>query len=147
MRLNGSPHGIAGGFALGVALSLFPIPFAGMLLALALAPVLRLNPPATYLGTAVVNPLTGAVFYFGELWVGLALLGQPAPSWAAVRGLDAHGWWTLATTMLTPFGLGATLFITVGGGVAYVTMFAATRTWQRRRAQPESCNHEKGRVP
>jgi hypothetical protein len=78
LTLHGTPRGIAGGFALGVGLSLIPVPFLGMVLALAAAPVVRANVPATYLGTAVINPFTGVVFYFGELWLGTLLLGAPA---------------------------------------------------------------------
>ena len=54
LTLNGSPRGVAGGFALGLSLSLVPIPFAGMFLALATAPLLRCNLPATYAGTDTV---------------------------------------------------------------------------------------------
>jgi hypothetical protein len=38
LTMDGTPRGIAGGFALGLSLSLVPIPFAGMLLALAVDP-------------------------------------------------------------------------------------------------------------
>ncbi|MEM6996956.1 MAG: DUF2062 domain-containing protein [Myxococcota bacterium] len=131
--LNGSPHGIAGGFALGIALSLVPIPVLGMLAALALAPVLRLNPPATYLGTAVVNPLTGTAFYFGELWLGLWLVGQPTPSWDEARAMGAAQWWALFTDLLGPFALGAAVFITVGGSLSYGIVLVLSRRWQARR--------------
>ena len=133
MRLNGSPHGIAGGFALGVGLSLIPVPFAGMVVALALAPVLRLNPPATYLGTAVINPVTGTAFYFGELWIGLTLTGHSTPSWDEMKRLDSAGWWELFTTMLGPFAIGAFAFIAAGTVLSYATLLWATRRWQARR--------------
>ncbi len=148
MLLNGSPHGIAGGFALGVGLSLVPIPFAGMLVALALAPVLRLNPPATYLGTAVVNPVTGAALYFGELWLGLTLTGQQTPSWSQMKRLDARQWWSLFTDVLGPFALGAGVFIVVAVTLSYGVLRVASRRWQARHApadQPDG-GHEKGRA-
>lgn len=141
MRLNGSPHGIAGGFALGVGLSLIPLPFAGMLVALALAPMLRLNPPATYLGTAVVNPVTGTAFYFGELWLGLTLTGQQTPSWSEMKQLDGGGWWDLFTTMLGPFAIGAITFMTVATMLSYSTLLWATRRWQARHAHHEHHEH------
>lgn len=136
MLLNGSPHGIAGGFALGVGLSLVPIPFLGMLLALALAAPLRLNPPATYLGTAVVNPVTGAAFYFGELWLGLLLTGGQTPSWQQMRRLDASQWWGLFVEMLGPFALGAGLFIGASATLSYAVLLVASRRWQARRRPP-----------
>lgn len=114
LTLNGTPRGIAGGFALGLSLSLVPIPVVGMLVALAVAPLLRLNLPATYLGTAVVNPVTGPFIYFGELTLGLAILGRELPTWAAVSALDARGWLALFQDALLPFAIGAAAFCTVG---------------------------------
>lgn len=136
LALNGSPRGVAGGFALGVALSLIPIPFLGMFLALAAAPLLRANIPATYLGTAVVNPVTGAFFYCGELWLGLWLLGLPLPSWAELRALDAAGWWDMFTRMLGPFALGAAAAIPVVAGLSYLVVLAGVRFWRREGAAP-----------
>jgi uncharacterized protein (DUF2062 family) len=107
LRLNGSPHGIALGFTLGVALSLIPVPFLGMFVALALAPLLRANLPATYFGTAVINPVTGAPIYFSELWVGASLLDVQAPSWAEAKGFDGEQWLALVGELLPAFGLGA----------------------------------------
>lgn len=134
LALNGSPEGVAGGFALGVGLSLIPIPFAGMLIALALAPALKMNIPATYLGTAVVNPVTGAVFYAGELYLGLTLLGRPLPSWAELTALDALGWWHLFTAMLGPFALGAAVAIPTLAGLSYTIVYLAVRRWRRHHA-------------
>lgn len=131
LALNGSPRGIAGGFSLGVGLSLIPIPFAGMLLALALAPVVRVNLPATYLGTAVVNPVTGVFFYAGELWLGLWILGLPLPSWAELTALDAAGWWTLFKGMLLPFALGVAVAIPVVAGLGYLLVYVVVRAWRR----------------
>ena len=139
LALHGSPRGIAGGFSLGLGMSLIPIPFLGMLLALALAPVLRVNLAATYLGTAVVNPVTGVFFYAGELWLGLWLLRRPLPMWQELRDLDAGGWWTLFTAMLGPFALGAAVAIPTIAGLSYVIVFAAVRLWRRghEAAKPE----------
>jgi hypothetical protein len=131
LALHGTPQGVAGGFALGVGLSLIPIPFAGMLIALALAPVLKVNIPATYLGTAVVNPVTGAGFYAGELYLGLALMGRPLPSWAELKALDATGWWDLFTSMLGPFALGAAVAIPTLAGLSYTLVYLAVRQWRR----------------
>lgn len=135
LTLNGSPRGIAGGFALGVGLSLIPVPFLGMVLALAAAPVVRANVPATYLGTVVVNPVTGVFFYFGELWLGCLLLGRPLPSWATLVTLDAGGWWSLFKALLGPFLLGAAVAIPVLSGLFYVLVFWLVRAWQRRAAR------------
>ena len=135
LTLNGSPRGIAGGFALGVGLSLIPVPFLGMVLALAAAPLVRANVPATYLGTVVVNPLTGVFFYFGELWFGCLLLGRPLPDWATLVTLDAGGWWSLFKALLGPFLLGAAVAIPVVSGLFYGLVFGLVHAWQRRAAK------------
>ena len=134
LTLGGTPAGIAGGFTLGVCLSLVPIPFAGMAVALALAPALRMNVPATYLGTAVINPLTGTAFYFAELWLGMTFVGRDAPRWSTLRDLDASGWFGLFGDFLGPFVLGAATMITAAALVSYPAVFYATRGVQRRRA-------------
>ncbi|MEM7152966.1 MAG: DUF2062 domain-containing protein [Myxococcota bacterium] len=132
MALNGSPRGIAGGFALGLSLSLVPIPVAGMLVSLALAPRLRCNLPATYLGTAVVNPITGPFIYFSKLWLGLALLGRELPTWSLMRSLDAAGWWQVLTDALLPFGLGALVVASVSFALSFPLLSWLVRRWQAR---------------
>lgn len=130
LALHGSPRGIAGGFSLGLGMSLIPIPFLGMVLALALAPVVRVNLAATYLGTAVVNPVTGVFFYAGELWLGLWLLGRPLPTWAELSALDASGWWDLFKGMLLPFSLGVAVAIPVLAGLSHMLVYVAVRAWR-----------------
>jgi uncharacterized protein (DUF2062 family) len=119
LSLGGTPHGIAGGFTLGLCLSLVPIPFAGMFVALAAAPLLRMNLPATYVGTAVENPLTGAFFYASELWLGMVLLGHVPPSWAELRTLDASGWFAMLGDLVAPFVLGAAVMMIASVLLAY----------------------------
>jgi uncharacterized protein len=136
LALNGTPRGIAGGFATGVGLSLIPVPFLGMVLALAVAPLLRMNVPATYLGTAVINPVTGTLFYFGELWLGSWLYGLPLPRWAELAALDGAGWWALFKALLGPFLVGAAVAIPTLAALSYGIVLALVRWWQRRHPQP-----------
>ncbi len=142
VSLGGTPHGVAAGFALGVALSLVPIPFLGMFVALALAPVLRFNPVSTYLGTAVINPVTGSLFYFAELWLGMVLLGRPAPQWAELRALDGAGWWRLFVELLGPFALGAAVMIPSGAIVGYAIVRLMVSRW--RRLHPDAAGEDDG---
>jgi uncharacterized protein (DUF2062 family) len=122
LRLNASPHGIALGFTLGLGLSLFPIPFLGMIVALALAPAVGASLPAVYAGTAVVNPLTGAAFYFGELWLGTRLTGEALPSWSESRDYDWRTWWSLCLAMLPAFLLGALTSMLAASLLCYPTL-------------------------
>jgi uncharacterized protein (DUF2062 family) len=99
-----------------------------MIVALLLAPRLRLHLAAAYLGSAVVNPLTGPAIYFAELWIGAHLLGWDAPTFAALAGLDAAGWWRLFVQALPPFLVGGgTLAVIVGGGAWLGLRAALTR--------------------
>ncbi|WP_181198212.1 DUF2062 domain-containing protein [Enhygromyxa salina] len=132
VRLNASPHGIALGFTLGLSLSLFPIPFLGMLAALALAPLLRASLPATYAGSAMVNPLTGAAIYFGELWVGSRLTGVLLPAWAEVRYYDWREWWSLFTSMIPTFLLGALVLMVGAAVLCYPTLRWTAAAYRRR---------------
>jgi len=135
LRLNASPHGIAFGFALGLGLSLIPIPFLGMILALALAPVVGASLPAVYAGTAVVNPLTGAGFYFAELWLGAQLTGEEFPSWAEARGFDWRQWWALARSMLPAFFLGGLSLAGASAALSYPTLRAIATRYQARHGR------------
>lgn len=134
LTLHGSPDGIGLGFALGLSLSLFPIPFLGMIVALAVAPWLRANPAATYLGTAVVNPLTGAFFYFGELWVGAAVTGTPIPRWAQLATLSTRGWWDLLLALGAPFAIGVSICMAGAGLTSFALVRALVIGLRRRRS-------------
>lgn len=136
LTLNGSPRGVAGGFALGLSLSLVPIPFAGMLLALAVAPLLRCNLAATYAGTAVVNPFTGPFIYFAELWLGLGVMGRALPSWARMQQLDAAGWWAVVEGAALPFMLGAALSCIAAVAVSFPLVWWMVARWQARHPHP-----------
>jgi uncharacterized protein (DUF2062 family) len=132
LALNGSARGIATGFAVGFGLSLLPIPFLGMFTALALIPSLRLSPVATYLGTAIINPVTGPFFYFVDLWLGMRLWGLQAPSWEELRVLDGAGWWRLFSELVGPFLTGGTVLMPIGGGLSFVVVYYAVLRWRAR---------------
>jgi uncharacterized protein len=132
LRLNATPHGVALGFTLGLALSLFPIPFVGMIVALALAPLIGASLPAVYAGTAIVNPLTGPAIYFAELWLGGRLLGSPLPSWADARGFDWREWLRLFRELLPAFLLGAAAMMLLSIAIAYPSIRGLVAAYRRR---------------
>jgi uncharacterized protein (DUF2062 family) len=145
VAMHGTPHGIALGFVVGLAFSLVPIPVLGMVAALALAPWIGANPPATYLGTAVVNPVTGAFIYILELRVGYAVLGQDPPPLEGLVTLDPWPWLEVFRTSLAPFLVGALVCAVVSTVVAYPSVWWLThgvlagveRARRRRRARHE----------
>ena len=77
-RLQGDPRKLAGGMALGVFIGMTPtVPFH-TLVALALAPWLRISPVTAYLGIWIMNPITMAPLYLAAYKVGQFLFrGEP----------------------------------------------------------------------
>lgn|SRR5690606_36187370 len=138
LRLNASPHGVAFGFTLGFAFSLIPIPFLGMVLALLLAPFVGASLPAVYAGTAIVNPLTGAAFYFGELALGGWMIGMEFPGWNEVRRYDWREWWGLFKGLLPAFLLGALTCMAAGSIIAYPTVRWLVAAYQRRKTKAKT---------
>lgn len=134
MRETSSPHQIALGFTLGLALSMIPVPFLGFALGLGAAALVRANLVAAYLGSAVMNPLTGPFIFFAEMWIGLTLAGQPVPSYAAVRELSAMQWLEMLQTMLAPFAMGIGIMIFVSVALGYPFAFAAAKVLRRKYA-------------
>lgn len=132
LALNGTPQGIAGGFALGLFLSVVPTFGLGMIAALALAPLLRLNLPAAYAGTLVVNPFTGFFFYAADYLVGAWVLGLEGAAKVPTSFAEA-GSFILSAPL--PWYLGGAILATVLSSIAYVGLFWGVRRWQRRRRE------------
>ncbi len=85
-RLQGDPHYIALGMAIGVFIGVTPtIPFHTAL-AIAFAFVLRGSKPAAAIGVWIANPLTIPLFYYGSYKVGVLVLGGRLD-----EGLDIGG--------------------------------------------------------
>lgn len=71
MRMKGSPHGVAAGFASGAAVSFLPLPGLHLLLGALLTLSLRGSLIASAIGTLVGNPWT-----FPLIWLGSYRLGR-----------------------------------------------------------------------
>ena len=131
LLLNGTPHGIALGFALGLFLSVIPTFALGMIIALALAPILKANVVATYLGTAVVNPFTAVFFYGLDYFVGRLIVGGET-SIALPRTFsqlcDTTG------TIALPLYLGAVLVAGALSLASYGILIQGVKYYQRREA-------------
>ena len=78
-EINGDPHYVALGMAIGVFIGVTPtIPFHTVL-ALFLAFVLRGSKAAAAIGVWFSNPLTIPLFYKGSYDLGISILGNSAP--------------------------------------------------------------------
>src|SRR5687768_16919340 len=73
--------------ALGLMISFIPIPVHFPVATLA-ALALRLNVPATILGTFLANPLTMVPMYMAAYWIGCSLLGLPGDNIAFEMSWD-----------------------------------------------------------
>ena len=77
--LQGDPHYIAVGMAIGVFVGVTPtIPFHTVV-ALAMAFIFRGSKPAAAIGVWIANPLTIPLFYFSSYKLGMLLLGKSLP--------------------------------------------------------------------
>jgi uncharacterized protein (DUF2062 family) len=132
-----SPHQIALGFTLGLALSMLPVPFLGLAAGLGSAALLRANMVAAYLGSAIMNPLTAPFIFFAELWVGLTLIGGPVPSWDIVSRYSGREWHRMLRDLIGPFGLGIGVAvlgsIVLGYPLAYFGTIVAKRRYGAAR--------------
>jgi hypothetical protein len=132
LRLNATPHGVALGFTLGLGLSLFPIPFLGMVVAMAAAPLLGASLPAVYAGSAVVNPFTGPGIYFAELWLGGRMTGAELPAWVEAREYGWREWMHLFRELLPVFMLGAVTAMVLSSVLAYPSIRWLVSSYRRR---------------
>jgi uncharacterized protein len=107
-RLPDTPHRIALGFALGVLASFTPFLGAHILLALALAKLVRANLLAAFVGTFVGNPLTLPLIAAVSLGLGRKILGYGASGEDFGRVSDAFG--------EAASGIGSSLLALVGRG-------------------------------
>lgn len=74
-QLEGSPHYLALGMAVGVFIAITPIIPLQTIVAIALAFLVRGSKSAAVLGTWLSNPLTIPLVYYANYQVGCALLG------------------------------------------------------------------------
>ncbi|MFC1826232.1 DUF2062 domain-containing protein, partial [Thermodesulfobacteriota bacterium] len=77
--LQGDPHYVAMGMAIGVFVGITPTIPLHTVTAVALAFVLRGSKPAAIIGVWVANPITIPLFYWASYKIGIFLLGENIP--------------------------------------------------------------------
>ncbi|MBN9024920.1 MULTISPECIES: DUF2062 domain-containing protein [Kaistia] len=138
LRLSGSPHSIAAGFAAGVALAMTPFIGFHYLLCFAVAFLVRGNVLAAVLGTTIGNPLT-----FPLIWVGTYETGSLVLGWFG-QSPERLGFHDLRHKLLTeswreiwpimePMLVGAVPLALVLGGISYVLVYFAAQGFQSSR--------------
>lgn len=78
-KLQGDPHYVAVGMAIGVFIGITPTIPLHTVIAVALAFVLRGSKPAAIIGVWVANPITIPLFYWASYEIGMFLLGKSIP--------------------------------------------------------------------
>jgi uncharacterized protein (DUF2062 family) len=128
-RLQGKPHYVALGMAIGVFVAVTPtIPFH-TLIAVVLAFILRGSKPAAIIGVWFSNPVTIPIFYFGSYKIGTLLLRIELPDAIPYRSFSD----------LLNLGADVTLAMMLGGCVlgilpalsAYFLTFRLVRQFRR----------------
>ncbi|PLX84790.1 MAG: DUF2062 domain-containing protein [Desulfuromonas sp.] len=131
VRLQASPNDIAKGMALGLFIGMTPTFGFQMLIALALAVLLRENKIAAMVGVWITNPLTAPFIYGLEYEIGRVLLRLPRPEVPVqynYESLSQLGW-----QVVVPLGLGSLIFGVVALTVGYaltLRMIPAVKQWR-----------------
>ena len=137
LRLAGSPHAIALGVAIGVAVAFTPFLGFHILIALPIAYLIGGNLVAAALGTAFANPLTIPFIWAGSYRLGRFFvcgptrfrLGGDVPAGFAARSF--HAAWPVFKPMIVgsiPLGI-------IAGIIAYFIVLAATTGFQAMRRE------------
>ncbi len=134
--LQGDPHYVAMGMAIGVFVAVTPtIPFHTVI-AVAIAFLLKASKPAAFISVWFSNPLTIPLFYYGSYKVGMLLLGYQV----ALQGQHP------TVQEMLKMGLDVTIAMIVGGAVlgivpaviTYVVTFHIFRKIRARREKRKS---------
>ena len=140
LRLSGTPHSIAAGFAAGVALAMTPFIGFHYLLCFVAAFLVRGNVLAAVLGTTIGNPLTFPFIWFLTFEAGNAVLGlfgragqaKTAEELAHRLLTDSfHNIWPIFEPML----IGSIPVAIVAGGISYVAVYYAAEAFQSSRRE------------
>lgn len=133
-RLPASPHRIALGFAAGVLISFTPLLGLHLVLAAAIAFVLRGSVVASAIGTLIGNPLSFPLIWLASYNVGAALLGANLPGEAELAKItalddpivaaDPLAWHDILTGKLFPL-----FWPMMAGGVLLGVVAAAASYW------------------
>ena len=132
LRLSGSPHTIAIGFAAGVFVAWSPLFGLHYLLAIACAFIVRGNVLAAVLSTTLGNPLTLPAMWAADFKIGELLLGahQQRRLPLAVPESLAHKSFAAILPIIKPIFVGSLPLGLVTGVIAYFVVRAAVHAYQ-----------------
>jgi uncharacterized protein (DUF2062 family) len=137
LRLSGSPHAIALGFAIGMFIAWSPLFGLHYVIAVAAAFLLRGNVIATVLATTIGNPLTLPALWAADFKVGELVLGGhharrlafDLPQSIAHKSLDA------ILPIVKPIFVGSIPLGLITGFISYFVVRAAVQAYQEARRE------------
>lgn len=146
-RLPSTPDRLAGGFAIGAAVSCLPYVGLHFLLAGAGAWIVRANLVAAAIGTLVANPWTFPLIWWGSYRIGVALGfdlmsdgseiadpgGQINAAFDALLRFDLSAMVSHAWPVLLPMTVGGAIIGAAVGVVSYLLLYPPVAAAQRRR--------------
>lgn len=135
LRLSGSPHAIAAGFAAGVFASFTPFIFFHFIISFLVAFLVGGNILAAALGTAVGNPLTFPAIWLSSYKVGNLMLGVEGGEVMAdeISGSLASQPFDAILPLLRPLVIGGIPLGLGFGLAAYLIVLMAVKAYQRAR--------------
>ena len=134
--LQGDPHYVALGMAIGVFVGVTPTVPLHTIIALALALVFRASKPAAVIGVWFGNPLTIPAFYYASYKLGMMLLGHNAP----LSGLQPtiHEMLKMGLDVTISMILGGALLGIIPAVLAYFITFRLSRRIHLHRLSSKS---------
>lgn len=139
VRLSASPYSVAAGVAVGVAVAWTPFLGVHIIIAMALAFVLRANLVAAALGTTFANPLTFPLIWAATWELGHVMLGRNGDNVAGqldFASIFSHmNFLHLWRPVLEPMTVGALIPGAISAAVAYFSVYAIIRGFRAQKHQ------------
>jgi len=127
VRMNDSPEKVASGFAIGVAVGIFPTFGIGIVIVIFLAWLTNINKASAIIGSLVMNPWTSPFFWAVSFFAGSLMLGNNIHETAIlVKSLNAHGdMWkaVLGRRLILPYIIGNITVTAVFTAASYIAAY------------------------
>jgi uncharacterized protein (DUF2062 family) len=135
VRLSGSPHAIALGFAVGAFISWTPFVGFHILMGIALAFVFGGNLVAAALGTVIGNPLTFPLMWWSSFSLGNRMLaeGGEETDFADVAHALTHEPLSGILPLIKPLTVGSLPLGVASALLSYAVVYVAVRAYQNAR--------------
>ena len=146
VRLNDSPEKVASGFAIGVAVGIFPTFGLGIVIVIFLAWLTNINKASAIIGSLVMNPWTSPFFWALSFFIGSLMLGNNINETALLfKSLKTQGdlWEAIVgKRLILPYIIGNATVTAVSAAVSYFAAYYLVRTYQN--AKIKKVLHKRG---